>query len=92
MKKNKMSAFFFFIIGFILFLFFFPVVEGFEDCVVDTLANMKIELSDLREEVDKLKTPQSEETTKIANSELGSQTDETYGDLDSNLSDATTTI
>ena len=90
MKKN-LSSIFFFMIGFILFLFFFPLVEGFEECMVDTLANMKIELSSLRKEVDELKdsqpSTQSSAQTEVANSELASNTADTYNELN-DISDA----
>ena len=89
MKKN-LSTIFFFMLGFILFLFFFPLVEGFEDCIVDTLANMKIEISSLREDVDKLKEPQNSAQPDVANSELANNTADTYDDLNNGLSEAST--
>lgn len=87
MKKN-LSSIFFFMIGFILLLFFFPLVEGFEDCVVDTLANMKIELASLRKEVDALKEP-SNSRPEVADSELANNTADTYDELNDNLEDTT---
>jgi hypothetical protein len=87
--KRKTSAIFFFLIGVILVLFFFPLVEGFEDCMVDTLATMKNQIAELRKDVDALKTPTLDQTSDVANSQLAGKTDQTYSELNNNLSDPT---
>jgi len=76
------------IVVFILLLFIPPLIEGFDECIIDTLANLKMDVAQIKEE---LKTPKD---TSIPEEhvELAKQSEETYNELTDNISDALNTI
>jgi hypothetical protein len=78
------------IIGFLLIIFF-PIVEGFEDCIVDTLADLKNDVAELKTEMDEIKGKKSEATDSV-DPVLADQSEETYNDLNDNISVALTTF
>ena len=54
MKKYIKLLLFIVIIG-ILLLFIPPLIEGFDDCIIDTLANLKVDIINIKEDITKLK-------------------------------------
>ena len=84
MKKYKITCFC--IVVFILLLFIPPLIEGFDECIIDTLANLKMDVAQIKEELKK-DTPVLDEHV-----ELAKQSEETYNELTDNISDALNTI
>jgi hypothetical protein len=66
--KKYMKSFFFIVIIVILFLFIPPLVEGFDECIVDTLVNLKLEVAEIKEDISKLnKNETSQDATSLNN-------------------------
>ena len=86
MKKYKIICFC--IIVFILLLFIPPLIEGFDECIIDTLANLKMDVAQIKEELKN--TPK--DTVLDEHTELAKQSEETYNELTDNISDALNTI
>ena len=76
------------IIGFILLIVCFPMIEGFENCIVDTLANLKNEVSKLQTEVTEMKSAQNAQSE----SAKSAQSKEKYKNLNKNLPSAMSTF
>lgn len=83
--KKYMKITCFCIVVFILLLFIPPLIEGFDDCIIDTLANLKMDVAQIKEQLKN--TPVSDE-----HAELAKQSEETYNNLTDNMSDALNTI
>ena len=49
MKKYKIICFC--IVAFILLLFIPPLIEGFDECIIDTLVNLKMDVAQIKEEL-----------------------------------------
>jgi len=83
MKKYKIICFC--IVVVILVLFIPPLIEGFDDCIIDTLANLKNDVAEIKKELKK-----NDVTDEHV--ELAKQSEETYNELNDNMSDALNTI
>lgn len=82
--KKYMKSFFFIVIIVILLLFIPPLVEGFDECIVDTLVNLKLDVAEIKEELKKKDTPN---VVIDEHEELANQSEETYNELSSTMSD-----
>ena len=89
--KKYIKPLFFIVIIVILLLFIPPLIEGFDDCIIDTLANLKMDIAEIKEELKKKDTPVD---TPIPDEhvELANQSEETYDELNDNIADALNTI
>ena len=79
------------IISLIVVLFFYtPILEGFDDCIVNTLADLKNEVAALKNEVEDLKT--KKEPVEDTHAALAAESTDTYNDVDSTMTDALNTF
>lgn len=62
MKKYIKLSLFIVIIA-ILLLFIPPLVEGFDDCIIDTLANLKVDIINIKEDITKLKENETSQSS-----------------------------
>ena len=83
--KKYIKLFFFIVIIGILLLFIPPLIEGFDDCIIDTLANLKNDVAEIKKELKK-----NDVTDEHV--ELAKQSEETYNELNDTMSDALNTI
>ena len=83
MKKYKIICFC--IVVVILILFIPPLIEGFDDCIIDTLANLKNDVAEIKKELKK-----NDVTDEHV--EMAKQSEETYNELNDNMADALNTI
>ena len=85
MKKYIKTFFFIVIIG-ILLLFIPPLIEGFDDCIIDTLVNLKMDVAQIKEELKK-SVPEPVENVELTDEQvvLANQSEETYNDLIDNM-------
>jgi len=84
MKKYKIICFC--IVVFILLLFIPPLIEGFDECIIDTLVNLKMDVAQIKEELKK-NVPVPVENAELTDEQvvLANQSEETYNDLIDNM-------
>jgi hypothetical protein len=73
-------------------LFIPPLIEGFDECIIDTLANLKMDVAQIKEELKKTPVPTENVELTDEQAELANQSEETYNDLIDNMDDALTAI
>jgi predicted PurR-regulated permease PerM len=90
--KKYMKSFFFIVIIVILLLFIPPLVEGFDECIVDTLVNLKLDVAEIKEDISKLnKNETSQDATSYLNNFSSQVTSQAQG-ISNSVSNTTTDI
>ena len=76
------------IVVFILLLFIPPLIEGFDECIIDTLANLKNDVAEIKEELKKNAPP----VIPAKQAEMSNKAGDSYNQLNGNMSGALNTI
>ena len=83
--KKYIKVTYFCIVVFVLLIFVPPIIEGFDECIVDTLVNLKLDVAEIKEELEKKSTPPPLTAKQAV---LSNKAGDSYNELNSNMSTA----